>query len=139
MTVRIQLRPAEQLEDPLLHPFGDDVLEALGLVVDLVKAVAEHLDEEHLQKAVVPDQLESDFAAFAGQLLAAVAVVLDEALGVEPVDHLADAWGRDAESLREITGGHRLVIAMQLVEGFEVILLGSREAAAALELVDQRA
>ena len=86
----------------------------------------------------MPDQLECDLAALAGQLLAAIAVVLDEALCAETGDHLADAWRRDAESLSEITGRHRLVVAVQLVEGFEVILLGAGEAAAALELVDQR-
>src|SRR5258708_39496972 len=79
----------------------------------------------------MPDQLERYLAAFAGQLLAAVAVVLDKALGAETGDHLADAWGRDAESLSEVTGRHRLVVAVQLVEGVEVILLGSGEAAAA--------
>jgi hypothetical protein len=58
--------------------------------------------------------------------------VLDKALSAEAGDHLADAWRRDAKSLREITRWHRLVIAMQLIEGFEVILLGSGEAASAL-------
>src|SRR6266705_3417236 len=46
--VRVQLRPAEQLEDSSLHPLRDHVLESLGLVVDLVPGVAQHLDQEHL-------------------------------------------------------------------------------------------
>src|ERR1700686_1109460 len=66
VAVRIELRAAEQLEDPLLHPLGDDVLEPFGLVVDLVPAIAEDLDEEHLQEAVVADELQRHLAALAG-------------------------------------------------------------------------
>ena len=80
MAVRIELGTAQELEDPLLHALGDDVLQPLGLVVNLVPAVAQHLHEEHLEEAMVPDQLHGDLSALAGQLLAAVAVVLDEAL-----------------------------------------------------------
>ncbi len=57
------------------------MLEALGLVVDLVPRVAEDLDQEDLQQAVVADELERDLATLPRQLLAAVPVVLDEALG----------------------------------------------------------
>ena len=80
------------------------MLQALGLVVHLVPAVAEHLDEEHLEQAVVAHELEGDLAALAGQLLAAVAVVLDEALGGQARDHLADGGRGDAEALGELAG-----------------------------------
>ncbi|GAC1671062.1 MAG: hypothetical protein PVS3B2_12500 [Candidatus Dormibacteraceae bacterium] len=113
------------------------MLETLGLVMDLVQAVAEHLNKEHFEQAVMADELEGDLATLASQLLAAVAVVLYEALGAEAGDHLADARRRDAESLREITCRHRLVGAVQLVEGLEVVLLGPGEAATALDLFDQ--
>ena len=86
----VELGTPEELEDPLLHPLRHHVLEPFGLVVHLVPAVAEHLDQEHLEQAVVPHQLEGDLPALAGQLLAAVAVVLDQALGGEAGDHLAD-------------------------------------------------
>jgi hypothetical protein len=49
VTVGIELRAPQQLEDPLLHSFRDDVLQALSLVVNLIPAVAENLDEEHLE------------------------------------------------------------------------------------------
>ena len=83
--------PAEELEDALLHPLRDDVLQPLRLVVDLVPAVAQDLDEEHLEEAVVADELEGDLATFAGQLLAAVLVVLDHPLRRQTGDHLAHA------------------------------------------------
>ena len=54
----VQLGTAEQLEDPLLHALRDDMLQTLGLVVHLVPAVAEDLDQEHLEQAVVADELQ---------------------------------------------------------------------------------
>src|SRR5216683_2811774 len=77
LPVRVQLRPAQQLEDSSLHPLRDHMLESLGFVVDLVPGIATHLDQEHLEQAVVADELEGDLPAFFGQLLAAVLVVLD--------------------------------------------------------------
>src|SRR5581483_9812359 len=79
--VRIQVRPAQQLEDAGLHALRDHVLEAGGLVVDLVPTVAEDLYQEHLQQAVVADQLERRRAPLGRQLLSTVAVVSDQALG----------------------------------------------------------
>ena len=135
----IELGAAQELEYPLLHAFRDDVLQAFGLVVHLVPRVSEHLDEEHLEQPVMPHELERDLAALAGQLLAAIAVVLDEALGTQARDHLADAGRRDAEPLGELASRHGPLVAVQLVEGFEVILLRAGEGAAALELLDHRA
>src|SRR5205823_3057729 len=139
MAVGVELRPAQQLEDALLHPLRDHVLEALRLVVDLVPAVAEHADQKDLQQAVVADQLQGDFAAVRGELLAAVAVVFDQALGGQAGDHLADARRRDAEALGEVPGRDRPAVAAEQVEGFEVVLLSPGEQAAALELLDHRA
>src|SRR5438045_1929134 len=62
VSMRIEPRTAEQIEDALLHTLGDHVLEAFRLVVDLVPAVAQDLDQEHLQQPVVADQLEGDLA-----------------------------------------------------------------------------
>src|SRR5437868_9824639 len=108
------------------------MLEALRLVVDLVPAVAENAHEKNLQQAVVPDQLQSDLAAVRSELLAAISVVLDQALRRQPGDHLADAWRRDAEALCEVARRDRAAVAAQQVEGFEVILLGPSKQAAAL-------
>jgi post-segregation antitoxin (ccd killing protein) len=86
---------------------------------------------------VVADELDGDLAALAGQLLAAVAVVFDKALRAEARHHLADAWRRDAEAVSEVARGHGSLVAVELVEGFEVILLRPGECAATLELLDQ--
>src|SRR2546425_2849045 len=139
MAVGVELRPAQQLEDALLHPLRDHMLEALRLVVDLVPAVAEHADQKDLQQAVMADQLQGDFAAVRSELLAAVAVVFDQALGRQAGDHLADARRRDAEALRQVPGRDRPAVAAEQVEGFEVVLLSPGEQAAALELLDHRA
>jgi len=64
VAVGIELRAAEELEDALLHPLGDDVLESLGLFVDLVPGVAQDLDE-NISSRRWWDELEGDLAAFA--------------------------------------------------------------------------
>ena len=89
MAVGVELGAPEELEDARLHALRDHVLESLSLFVHLVQAVAEHLDEEHLQQSVVPHQLERHLSPLPGQLLTAMAVVLDQALGREAGDHLA--------------------------------------------------
>src|SRR5712692_1659455 len=104
------------------------MLESLCLFVDLVPAVAEHLDEEHLQEAVMADELEGDLPALACQLLPAVPILRDE-----PRDHLADRRRGDAEALGQVARGHGTRVAVQVVEGFEVILLGLGEGAAPRE------
>ena len=137
VAVGIQLGPAEQLEDALLHPLRDHVFEPFRLVVDLVEAVPEDADQEHLEKAMVADQLQTDLAALARQLLTAIAVVLDEALRGQPGHHLAHAWGRDAEALGQLAGGDRPLVTTEQIEGFQVVLLRAGEGAATLELLDQ--
>ena len=104
--------------------------------MDLVPAVTQDPDQEHLEKAVVTDQLQCDLPPLSGELLAAIAVMPYESLRREAGDHLADARRRDAEALREVARRHRALVAAQQVEGFEVVLLGPREDAAALELLD---
>src|SRR5258706_4763030 len=131
--VRVQLRPAEKLEDSSLHPLRDHVLQPLGFLVCLVPRVAEHLDQEHLEQAMVADQLEGDLPAFFGELLAAVPVVLDQALGGESSHHLADRGRRDAKPLRQLSRRDWTLVAAQQVEGLQVVLLGAGECAAALE------
>src|SRR6266849_1844236 len=130
VAVRVELRAAEQLEDSLLHPLRDHMLEALRLLVNLVPAVAEHPDEEHLQEPVVPDQLEGHLPALARQLLTAVPVVLDQALCLQPRDHLADGRRGDAETLGQLAGGYGAAVPMEVVQRLEVVLLGLGEGAA---------
>src|SRR5450759_1714025 len=127
VTVRVELGPAEEIEDALLHSLRDHVLEALGLVVHLVPAVAQHLDEEHLQQAVMAHQLQSHLAALAGQLLALVSVVLDQALRGEAGDHLADRRRRDAQALSQVAGRHGSLVTVQVIERLEVVLLRAGE------------
>ena len=110
------------------------MLETLRLVVHLVPAVTEHLHQEHFQEAVMAHELEGDLATLSGELLPAVAIVFHEALGGEAGDHLADRGRGDAEALRQLARGDWTLVAMQLVEGLEVILLRAGESATTDEL-----
>ncbi len=53
--MRIALREAQLGVDARHQPVGHRVLEYLGLVVHLVPAVAEFLDQKGLQQPVAPD------------------------------------------------------------------------------------
>src|SRR6266851_3263182 len=99
VAVRVELRAAEQLEDSLLHPLRD------------------HMLEGHLP-------------ALARQLLTAVPVVLDQALCLQPRDHLADGRRGDAKTLGQLAGGYGAAVPLEVVQRLEVVLLGLGEGAA---------
>ena len=84
-------------------------------------------NQEHLQQAVVPHELQRDLPAFPRELLTAVTIVLDQPLRGEPHDHLADRGRGDAQTLGKITGRDGALVAVQLVEGLEIVLLAARE------------
>jgi len=90
------------------------VFEALGPLRGPRPRCSEDLDEEHLEQAVVRTSSRATLRPSRVELLAAVAVVLDEALGAEARDHLAHAWRRDAEALCEVAGRDRALVAAQL-------------------------
>ena len=120
----VELRPAEELEDAGLHRLGDHVLEALGLLVDLVPAVAEGLGQVHLEQPVVADHLQRHRLPRGRQRGAPVAIVGDQSQLAEPDQHLRCRRGRDTHALGQLGGADG---AAQLVEGLDVVLLGLRE------------
>ena len=61
--MRVVRREAERPVDPRLELLRDDVLEPVGLVVDVVDVQAERLREVQLEQAVVADHLERDALA----------------------------------------------------------------------------
>lgn len=78
IAVRTGRRVAEEFVDARLEILGDDVLEPLRLLVDLVPLVAERLHQVALQQAVVADHLQGDLLAALGQAHAPVGHVGDE-------------------------------------------------------------
>ena len=58
--VRVPRRMTEHGVDPLLQPFAQDMLEQLGLGVDLIPGNVQHPQEECLQQPVPPDDPQSD-------------------------------------------------------------------------------
>ena len=129
MAVGVELRPPEQLEDAGFHAFRDDVLQVLRLLVDLVPRITEDLDQEHLQQAVVPHELQRDLAAFPRELLTAVTIVLDQPLRGEPRDHLADRGRGDAQTLGKITGRDGALVAVGLCPPLQGYLIASHRSA----------
>ena len=71
--MRVELGIAELGGDALFESLGDEVLEALGLLVHLFHGVVEDLVEEGLDEAMMADDLERAPLAGRRELHAAVA------------------------------------------------------------------
>ena len=70
------------------------MLQPLRLVVHLIPAVAERLDQVALQQAMVADHFQGDPFAGLGQLHAPVALVLHQPELAETLDHVGHGWRR---------------------------------------------
>jgi hypothetical protein len=87
--VRIVSRITERLVDSLLQLLRERVLEPIRFVVDVVDRQTERLGEVELQKAMVPDHLDSDALTRVGQLDTAIALVACERQRRELFHHRA--------------------------------------------------
>ena len=123
--MRVELRVTELLGDQLLEALREDVLEHLGLRVDLVPAHAQVLDEEELEQAVMADHLECDQPAALGQVDPVVALVLDQAEYRELPQHPGDRSRPHVEALGERGRRDRAVARLQRIDRFRVVLHGS--------------
>ena len=104
------------------------MLEPLGLLVDLVPAVAEGLGQVHLEQAVVADHLQRHRLTGRRQGRAPVAVVADQAKLGQAVQHLRRRGRRHPKPFGELVGTHRPMGARaELVKGLQVVLLGLGE------------
>jgi len=69
---------AERLRNALLEILGDDVLQAIRLLMDLIAGEAEFLMQIQLKQPVVADDLEGDALTGLGEGDAAVLAILDQ-------------------------------------------------------------
>jgi len=69
---------AERPVDSRLELLGEDVLEPVGLVVDVVDIQAEGLGQVELEQPMVADHLDGDALARRGEADAFVGCVVDE-------------------------------------------------------------
>src|SRR3954471_2553278 len=90
--------------DAGFEALGDEVLQALGLIVQLVYFVVEHAIEEGLDQAVVPDDFECSAATGGRQAPPAMPLAFDQWVlrGSQLLQHIGDGSGRYLEA-----GGQR--------------------------------
>jgi hypothetical protein len=110
-----------------LESFGDDMLQTLGLFVDLAPGVAESIDEKGLEKSVVTEHLEGHFPPSFGQLDAAIGRMFDESEMSEPSYHFGHRRRFDLETARESLGAHLADLPAEQEDLLEVVLLGLRQ------------
>lgn len=92
---------AQVLGDPFLQVLADHVLQPFRLLVDLLPAVAQGLVEVGLEEAVVAQDLEGHLPPPLREPGPPVGLVLQEAKGLELLQHLRHGGRLDRESLRQ--------------------------------------
>ncbi len=107
VAVRAGLGVADRGEHALLEHRRHRVLEALGLLVDLVPGNAEHVGQEALDQAVAADDALGVRGAAVGEGDRAVAAARDVAVALEAADHLVHGRRGELHRARDVGAGHR--------------------------------
>jgi len=120
--VRVVRREPERAIDARLQLLRDDVLEAIGFVMDVVDVHAQGLGEVQLEQAVMPNDLERDALAGVGEMGATVRLVRQQVERRELLHHRGRRRGSDAEVLRERADRHAALSGLQLEDRLQVVL-----------------
>lgn len=115
-------RMPERAVDALLQLLGDDVLEPVGLGVDVVDRETERVGEVELEQPVVPDHLERDALARLGQAGPPVGLVLEQVEDGELLDHRRGRGRGDPLAAGEGRDGGAAARLLQLVDALQVVL-----------------
>jgi hypothetical protein len=99
--VRAAVRVPELRVQALDHLVGERGADAGGVLVRLRRVVVQEVREEALDDPAAADDVLGAFRARGGQDELAPAALFEQALGREPLEHLADGRARDAERLRD--------------------------------------
>src|SRR4029078_5114742 len=89
--VRAALRMAELVVDPLDHVVVERVRDLVGALVRFVNRVPHEIGEEPLDDPGLADDTLGALAAGLGEERLLLLASLDQALGLEPLQHLAPA------------------------------------------------
>ena len=138
VAVRVALREPQLGVDAGHQPIRHRVLEHLGLVVHLVPAVAELVDQEGLQQPVPAHHRQRRSPARLGQGHRAVLLVVDQALLGEFADRLRGRAGRHPDPVGQHLGAdlfHRPLLGIP--DDLEIVLANRGETASALRQPSQ--
>ena len=129
IAVRVGFGPAQHLVDTVDEAIRDDVLQLLGLVVDLVPAESHHPDQEQLDQAMAAEDQRGQLLAGGREPDAVVRLVLDQPRLRERLDHRRRGARRDAERRGELAHGQQALPGRQLplaeVDRLQVVLDGA--------------
>ena len=105
--VRAALRVPEPLPDPFDHVVAERVAELVGVHVRLGRGVAHEVRQEPLDDPMLAHGPLGSLLPRLGEDRLAALAPLDEALGLEPLQHLAGRSARHAEHLGHARGERR--------------------------------
>jgi hypothetical protein len=127
--MRIALRIAEFLRDAFFELLRDEVLQTLGIIVQFVNWVAQHLEEKRLYETMMPDDFQSPSSARRGQPHTFATPVINERFRLKRqlLEHIGDRSWRDLQASRKFrTKDPPPLIAAQRVDSLQVIVDGLR-------------
>src|SRR5690242_5268317 len=122
VTVRIVSGEAERPVDSRLQLLGEDVLEPVGFVMDVVDVKTEGLGQIELEQAVVADDLDRDALTGGCQADALVRSVVDELERGELLDHLARRGCCDPLLAGQRRDRDARIALLKLVDRLQVVL-----------------
>ena len=104
MAVWVRVRVAQLCRDALLEVLGDEVLQALGFVVQVFDGIPQYLKQEGLDQAMVPYNLQRTPPPDGGEAHTAAALVVDHgsAFRSQLLQHVGDGRGRHAQPQRQL-------------------------------------
>ncbi|GKU68283.1 hypothetical protein NJB18183_34290 [Mycobacterium montefiorense] len=128
--MRVALRESQLGVDAIHQPIRYRMLEHFGLVVHLIPAIAELVDQEGLQQPVPAHHLECRAPTRFGQRYRSVLRVVDEALLGEFADRLRGRAGRYPDPVGQHLGAdpfHRPLLGIP--DDLEIVLANRGETA----------
>jgi len=125
VAVRVGVGMAEFFGDAGLEVFGDEVLQALGLIVQLFDRVVEDFVEERFDEAMVPDDFECAAAAHGGEANTFAALVVEQGRlrSGKLLQHVGDGRRSDVQFGCKLGATDAAVgVCAQRVDGFQVVI-----------------
>ena len=126
VAVRAGLRVAEHFLHALFHLRRHGVLQSLRLFVGLPPREPEHLDEKPLREPMAANDRVGVALPRLGQMHFFTVVQRDQAVPLEPMDHLRDGQSGEAEEVRQARRDDVAVLVAQGVDRLEILLDGGR-------------
>lgn len=127
VAMRINLRMAEQLVEPVDEALGNAMFETIRLRMNLIPAELEYLDQKGFEQSVASQDRARRASPAGGEGHISVGPVSHETGRGQPLQHCGDAGQRDLQGSGQAAGGRGPALRFEGVYRKKAILLGRAE------------